>query len=89
MKRARRIVLGAGALAGLVMLSGCADSYSRRQLVRVDPSPAMETLSERDADINNNLTVTVDENWRMMKSDFGRFWLMDRPSRLTREPMPR
>ena len=49
----------------------------------------LDTLYEREEDIDNALTVTFDENLRMAVEDLGRFWYTDRPSRLTREPIPR
>lgn len=79
------------ALAGAAILSGCGSSNTasgRDAMVRADPTPEADTLFQRHEDIDNRMTLTFDENWRMFTQDWGRFWLTDRPSRLTPEPVP-
>lgn len=56
--------------------------------LRYDPSPEMYTLDQRPSDFRNEFGVMWDENVRMMRGDFHRAMLWDRPSRLTREPVP-
>jgi hypothetical protein len=91
-RRARSLV-ALTALAGVVVLAGCASTNreSEREAARLrwDPSPEVDTLHETPHDIENNLTVTMDENFRMLNSDLGRALLLDRPSRLTWERLPR
>jgi hypothetical protein len=74
----------------LVLLAGCAGNKQEAKLseLRSNPSPELDTMYERRTDMDNALTVTADENWRMFNQDLGRFWLLDRPSRLTPEPVP-
>lgn len=75
------------ACALLSTLSGC--SESRLEEVRADATPNLDTLSQRPEDIDNAMTVTFDENGRMFWEDLGRVMLLDRPSRLKREPSVR
>ena len=74
------------------LLAGCGSSNSaasRDAAVRSNPSPDLDTLYQRPIDSDNRVTLTFDENWRMFNEDMGRFWLTDRPSRLTKERVPR
>ncbi|MBL8764620.1 MAG: hypothetical protein JNM07_10170 [Phycisphaerae bacterium] len=75
----------------VVGLAGGCQSESERQLaeIRRNPTPELDTLSQRHDDIDNTLTVMADENFRMLNEDLGRFWLLDRPSRLSPTRMPR
>lgn len=74
------VVAGVGA----GMLSGCA---SRSATYRSNPTPELDTLSMSRDEIDNRLTVTNDSNARMINRDVGYFWLLDRPSRLTPQPV--
>ena len=86
MQRRIALVLGGLLLAGLGSLSGCGTGDSRLDEVRADPSPNIDTLYQRPEDIDNTMTVTFDENFRMFWQDLGRVWMTDRPTRLSREP---
>ena len=79
-------VLGVAAAAACV-LAGCS-SGSQYEQVKSDPTPNLDTLLQRPEDVDNSMVVTFDENGRMFWQDMGRLWLTDRPSRLTREPIP-
>ncbi|MBM4108910.1 MAG: hypothetical protein FJ255_08910 [Phycisphaerae bacterium] len=57
--------------------------------LRSDPSPNMETMYERQVDIDNNIAIVNDANLRMLHQDLGRLLLLSRPSRLTPERLPR
>lgn len=92
MSRDRRIqILTASALFGALCLGGCASNKldEKADELRSNPSPELDTMYQRQSDIKNAQTVTADENFRMLNQDLGRFWLLDRPSRLTPEPVPR
>ncbi len=67
-------------------LAGCKSSHAEE--VRANPTPDLDTLYQNDDDINNALTRTFDEDLRMFWQDLGRAFYVDRPSRLTREPVP-
>lgn len=88
-------ILGIAALvvgvpAALLALSGCeSDGRDRHAEVTADPTPELETLYQRPVDSQNAQTVTNNENLRMFWQDLGRALYTDRPSRLTREPVPR
>lgn len=88
--RTAALVLSAAAAAAL--LAGCGGNNtaaSRDAMVRSNPTPELDTLYQRPVDMDNRVTLVVDENWRMFNEDLGRFWLLDRPSRLARERVPR
>ncbi len=83
----RRLLVAATLACGLAGAAGCS-TPSRYEQVKADATPNLDTLNQRPEDIDNSMVVTFDENGRMFWSDLGRFWLTDRPSRLTREPIP-
>lgn len=83
----RRLIVVATLAFGLAGVAGCSSS-SQYDQVKADPTPNLDTLYQRPQDVDNAMTVTFDENGRMFNEDLGRFWLTDRPSRLTREPIP-
>lgn len=87
MARRSVLVLGIVALSGVGLLSGCCCTGNERlDAVRWDPSPNIDTMSERPEDMENAMTVTADENMRMFNEDMGRLFMFDRPSRLSRGP---
>lgn len=87
---ARSLALVAGGLlvAGLV---GCtSDAISQRdEQVRENLTPELDTLAQRDIDTDNRQVLSIDENLRQANEDWYRLWLVDRPSRLSRQRMPR
>lgn len=85
----RRTVVGMSVLAGGLLLAGCTSPVDRNAMVRYDLSPELDTLHQRSDDVANSLALMSDENWRMFWEDMGRFWYVDRASRLTPEPIPR
>lgn len=88
----RALLAGSLALLGLTATVGvgCSDySHQIASDVRADPSPELQTLWERPVDVDNHLAITRNENFRMMWEDLGRAMLLDHPSRMTWEPMPR
>ncbi len=56
--------------------------------IRNNPAPGLANEDMRDADINNQISETWNDNNRKDISDWGRFWLLDRPNRLTPYPTP-
>jgi hypothetical protein len=63
---------------------GCDSTGGRIHSYRLNPSPEVDTLSESHEEIENAVTVAYDYNLRALNQDVGRFWMTDRPSRLTR-----
>ena len=66
------------------MMTGC----SKHNAIANNPTPELYTLSLRDVDSKNQQAIWWHENWRMVPTDLGRALYLDRPSRLTREPVP-
>ncbi len=84
------ICLAALATCGVAMgfLSGCkSPQQAQRDEIVLDPTPELGTLQSRETDVTNTTTVVFDTNWRAFRSDVGRLFLTDRPSRLTPEPV--
>jgi hypothetical protein len=86
----RTLALG-GALVAAATLIGCSTSgsYSKAKDYQLNPSPELDTLHERDIDITNRMSITMDENLRMFNEDLGRVFLLDRQSRLSPAPITR
>jgi len=74
----------ASTLLALGAIGGCS---SQRNDVLLNPSPELDTLSARRDDMVNTRTMVVDTNLRSFNGDLERFFLLDRPSRLTPEPV--
>ncbi|RMH26316.1 MAG: hypothetical protein D6692_09455 [Planctomycetota bacterium] len=94
MMRHRKLLAACVAPAALLALGACSSTENAPRhagdidALRADPSPAMHTLAERTHDRENRFTVTKDTNFRMISDDWDRFWMIDRPSRLTFYPKP-
>ncbi len=70
-------------------LGGCSFNVaSRDQMIRNNPTPELTTLYQRPVDVSNQTALTFNSNWRMFWQDLGRAAYWDRPSRMTREPIP-
>jgi hypothetical protein len=82
----RKPIVAAALLICAGLGAGCYTSNAQLNEVREDPSPSVDTLSQRSVDIDNTIVYTFDENGRMFWEDLGRLSLFDRPSRLNREP---
>lgn len=80
------LALGVAAIAG-----GCSsDSAAGRDTkVRRNLTPELTSLYQRPIDFDNREVLTFDENYRMLNEDWARLWLVDRPSRLARERVPK
>lgn len=79
-------------LAAALLAAGCttADTAAGRDAqVRANLTPELKTLAQRPIDVDNRIALTIDENLRMANQDLGRIFLLDRPSRLARERVPR
>ena len=63
---------------------GCDSTGGRIHGYRLNPTPEVDTLSQSHDEIENAVTVAYDYNLRSLNQDVGRFWLTDRPSRLSR-----
>jgi ABC-type uncharacterized transport system auxiliary subunit len=83
-RRAIPVALAASAL----LLAACGPHAGRTAAYRMNPTPELQTLGQTRDDVDNRLTITNDTNFRALNEDIGRFFLMDRPSRLTPTPIP-
>ena len=89
-KLARHALIG-GMIAGgfsVVLLAGCkADhDYYSYSAISKNLTPEMQGLAERPVDVDRNVRVVENVNWRLFWGDLGRVWYMDRPSILS--PFP-
>ena len=87
MKSRTSRLLTASLVSAVALALGACET-SRYQAVKDDPTPNLDTLYQRPVDVDNAMVVMWDENWRMFWQDLGRGFYVDRPCRLTREPVP-
>ncbi|MCA9647192.1 MAG: hypothetical protein KC492_41170, partial [Myxococcales bacterium] len=78
------VLLAAAGMTGCVSTKRNADA----DRVRSDLTPELYTLYQTPDDVKNVIAVMKNENERMRRQDMGRVFYTDRPSRLTREPVP-
>ena len=79
--------IAAAAVTGCSTASSPAD-FAQAERIRQNLTPELDTLYQRPDDMSNAFTIMLDENGRMFWQDLGRVLYTDRPSRLTREPVP-
>lgn len=71
------------ALAGVAIAPlGCTKAHH----FRLNPSPNTSNLESSSDEIDNRITIVTDTNLRALSNDFGRFWMLDKPSELTLIP---
>ncbi|MEM1330334.1 MAG: hypothetical protein AAGG07_07220 [Planctomycetota bacterium] len=91
----RRVAAALGVCAGVFVLVGCGSqeramtSEEQAEKLRRNLTPELYNLHQRPTEVRNEYAVMVNENLRMMKQDLWRALLIDRQSRLAREPIPR
>lgn len=73
--------------AAFVCAIGCTGGDPHVSRFRSNPTPNMHTLGKTGVESHNRVANVLDHNGRSLNSDFGRFWLTDRPSRMTPEPV--
>ena len=75
-------------VVGLAALSGCKTNrdYYSYSAITGNLTPELQGVSERPVDVNTNVAVVENVNWRLFWGDLGRVWYMDRPSILS--PFP-
>lgn len=83
------ITIAALAVVVAAPLAGCQSEADKRAArIRRNLTPELDTLYQRESDIDNVMALSFDENGRMLLQDLGRAFYTDRPSRLTPEPIP-
>lgn len=82
--------LGAMVLgASVVMLGGCSSSDDiTANSVRADMSPEMESIAMTPEQRKNQFARVVDTDFRQIVDDWDRLWLVDKPSGMSRYPIP-
>ena len=77
------------ALVLTAILAGCSneDKSTSFKSISNDLSPDRGGLSQRKIDVNKDLAVVNDSNFRAMSDDFGRTLYTDHPSRLSPFPI--
>ena len=88
--RSRRLAFMAPLALGssiLLFVGGCSDSSITG--LRLSPTPELAELARTPDDVDNNFAIMSNMNWRMFREDIGRSMYTDRPSHLSRAPIPR
>ncbi|RMH26607.1 MAG: hypothetical protein D6693_06890 [Planctomycetota bacterium] len=68
-------------MSAVPAVTGCAH-------YRGNPTPGLNSLNISRAQNKNRLAIMWDTNMRALRNDGSRFWILDRPSRLTKQPSP-
>lgn len=82
-----RTVCSIACLSALASLLGCSDG-GRLWSYRNNPTPDMNTLGLTIEEEKNRDVMTWETNGRALNDDGARFWMNDRPSRLTPRQIP-
>ncbi|MEO0513561.1 MAG: hypothetical protein AAF108_11830 [Planctomycetota bacterium] len=99
MQNRSRASLFSGLAASVILattLTGCGSSEKQEKVVTSedifrevmkDPTPQLATLAEREVDLDIATRLARNINGRMLREEFRRLGLVDRPSHLSREPI--
>ncbi len=94
MSHLMRLGFAAVALTGLVALGGCSETRSNgseritARSVRSDMSPELESIGESHQSRMNRYARVNNTNARQIHDDWDTIWLMDKPSQMSRYPIP-
>ena len=85
MRTSARMTLAALCLSAVTtIVGGCNDPEATDfDSITDNPTPELMTLNERKVDVQRNLAVVYNNDFRMMWMDLGRAWYVDRPSFLS------
>ena len=72
----------------LALVGGCATENSRHSAVVGDLTPELLTVNRRPVDAQNMTSLTWNTDNRLLWDDLSRGALTDRPSRLSKYPVP-
>ncbi len=73
--------------SALLLLGGCSGNSITG--LRLSPTPELTELARTPDDVSNSFAIMSNMNWRMFREDIGRTLYTDRPSHLSRAPIPR
>ena len=82
------LILLAAAAGAVIVLGGCATENGTHSKVVHNLSPEMLSLTHRPVDAQNKTSLTWNADKRMIWNDLSRAALTDRPSRLSKSPIP-
>ncbi len=71
----------------LLSIGGCSNKFTP-EMARANVSPAQDTLALTREQMDNRYARTIDVNLRQFNEDVDMLLLLDRPSFLSRTPMP-
>lgn len=89
MKRLAKFVLP---LAALAVLAGCRTTAKTGESlsdIQWNPTPGISDPALRFDDSASRMATSINDNMRKATDDWGRFWLVDRGSRLSPYPITR
>ncbi|MFO0859699.1 MAG: hypothetical protein U0570_04020 [Phycisphaerales bacterium] len=89
MKRLAKFVLP---LAALAVLAGCRTTAKTGESlsdIQWNPTPGLSDPALRFDDSASRMATSINDNMRKATDDWGRFWLVDRGSRLSPYPITR
>lgn len=77
-----------GGLAVLALVGGCAQENLQHTKIRSNLTPELQTLNRRPVESRNEMSLTINSDWRQFWDDAQRAMLLDRPSRLSPIAVP-
>lgn len=89
MKRFAKFVLPLVALAALAGCRTTAKTGESLSDIQWNPTPGLSDPALRFDDSANRMATSINDNMRKSTDDWGRFWLVDRGSRLSPYPITR
>lgn len=75
------------AMLAVAMIGGCSQKITASS-VRSNPSPELQSMALTHEQRKNNISRSKDITKRQVWDDFDSIMLQDRPSRLSRYPVP-
>ena len=86
-RRALASLVSLAALSGLIALGGCSAERSQLADVRFNPTPELATLDATPDERANGMALNTSTNLRALNADVARVVYLNRPSRMSPEPI--
>jgi hypothetical protein len=83
-----RNLVAAAALLAALAATGCTTAGTQHSKVVHNLTPELLSTDQRSVDVQNMTSLTWNTNNRMFWDDLSRAALTDRPSRLSKHPVP-
>jgi hypothetical protein len=87
MSQVQRILFLAVIVASLALMGGCGDKITGGD-VRADMSPELKSMAHNSEQLENRYARSQDTTLRQIWDDIDELLLRDKPSRLSRYPVP-